>query len=192
MAKRMISTELWEDMIWRNEITNIETRYLWLYLLTNKNTNISGIYHLPLDIVALDTKLSLNALKSALNELVDKKLCDYSWKTEEIVIYNYPRYNINKLISPIADSISRHLHFVKDKSLIDKMYYSLSKYEDDATRQITKLYRPYLQEKKLDKKEYNSKNNSNSNINSNNNTNSKSNSNNDISNNEEEEDKKLF
>jgi hypothetical protein len=54
MAKsRQINTQFWRD----SYITNLDPseKLLFLYLLTNPDTNISGIYQIPIKIIAADT-----------------------------------------------------------------------------------------------------------------------------------------
>lgn len=50
---RMIRTAFWDD----HYITHLEKqeRYMFLYLLTNSHTNISGIYQLNIKYVTIDT-----------------------------------------------------------------------------------------------------------------------------------------
>ena len=67
MAKtRMINTSFWRD----NFITNLDPseRYLYLYLLTNPDTNISGVYQIPLKIMATDTGYDAEMLLKMLSK----------------------------------------------------------------------------------------------------------------------------
>ena len=71
MAKyRYINTKFWSD----NFIVNLDPldRYIFLYLLTNEHTNISGIYELPLKVMAAETGLEPEMLKVILSRLEQK------------------------------------------------------------------------------------------------------------------------
>lgn len=52
-TQRYISTSFWTDK-WIRSLDSSE-RYLYMYLLTNPQTNISGIYQITLDRIAFDT-----------------------------------------------------------------------------------------------------------------------------------------
>ena len=65
MAKaRLVYTKFWSDN-WIVGLDPLE-RYLYLYLLTNEHTNISGIYELPLKIMAFETGLDNSVLPNML------------------------------------------------------------------------------------------------------------------------------
>lgn len=51
--QRLIRTVFWDD----HYISNLDKmeRYMFLYLLTNTHTNISGIYQLNIKYVTIDT-----------------------------------------------------------------------------------------------------------------------------------------
>lgn len=128
MANRVISSDLWNDRKWRKEITNIRARYMWLYLLTCSFSKASGIFYLPIDTVVFETKLDEDECWQYLNELQDHHLCLYSKDTEEIAIFNYPKYNIKNVGTPIADMVRRELAQVKNKKLIEAVAMSLCDY----------------------------------------------------------------
>lgn len=66
----MINTRFWSDnfVVAKQPLT----RYLFLYLLTNEHTNISGVYELPLRTMSYETNLKENMLIKCLEELYGK------------------------------------------------------------------------------------------------------------------------
>ena len=108
MANRVISTNLWNDTKWEG-ITNIRTRYVWLYLLTCPNSNSCGVWQLSLNYASVDTKLDIDELKRSIRELQDLKLCIYDMGTSEIAILKYPIYNLRHITPQIANIVKLYL-----------------------------------------------------------------------------------
>lgn len=133
MAIRMIITDLWQDQVWRREVKDIKLRYFWLYLLTCTMSKTCGIFHLPLDLVSMETRLSLEDVETCIQKLSDLKLCVYSNETEEIAISNYPKYNIRNMGKPMVDCIIKELELVKDKELMKVLIDNLNKYQKTLT-----------------------------------------------------------
>jgi|TARA_R100001530_G_scaffold21901_2_gene17986 hypothetical protein len=72
MAKsRIIDTRFWND----NFIVELDPlgRYLYLYLLTNSHTNISGIYEIPLRTISFETGLKMEKI-SELFKIFDGRI----------------------------------------------------------------------------------------------------------------------
>lgn len=71
MAKqRYVNTKIWSDS-WIRKLKPLG-RYLFLYLLTNEHTNISGIYELPLETMSFETGLVERELKKIILKLKPK------------------------------------------------------------------------------------------------------------------------
>lgn len=123
--KRIIDTNIWED----DKLSElpITTKLVWLYLLSCPKSQAIGIFHLPIRNIAYHTNLSDEIVKDALLYFQENKMAEYSEKTQEILIYNYVRYNIIKITPNIEYMIKRELGNIKDKDLIVK----LSKYITD-------------------------------------------------------------
>lgn len=128
MAKRMVDTWLWNDQKWRLEIENPYLRYLWLYLLTCPNSQAIGIFYIPIETMSQDTKLDESDIKRYLMALTDYGLMYYSMQTEEIIIYNFPKYNIYSWGKPIVDMLNKEISKIKDTELIKRMIVHLTTY----------------------------------------------------------------
>lgn len=77
MAKnRMIDTKFWDDDYTSN-LDPIE-KLMFLYLLTNTSTNISGIYEIPLKKIALETGIDKEMVIKILDRFARDKRVFYS------------------------------------------------------------------------------------------------------------------
>lgn len=64
--RRSINTKIWDDE-WFEDLSS-EQKLVFLYLLTNQNTNILGIYQLSIKRIAYDTDLSKETVRKALED----------------------------------------------------------------------------------------------------------------------------
>ncbi len=68
--QRYINTRFWNDS-YVSELDPIE-KLLFIYCLTNGHTNISGIYEIPLKVLAVETGIDVSMLAKILPRLKDK------------------------------------------------------------------------------------------------------------------------
>lgn len=75
--QRYISTRFWSD----NFVSNLEPleRYLFLYLLTNEHTNISGVYEAPLKTIAFESNLDQSLILKILKKLETRVFYFEGW-----------------------------------------------------------------------------------------------------------------
>lgn len=125
---RILSQQLWQTQKWRKKIKDIKERYLWLYLLSCPNSKTCGIFYIPTETIANETKLSEEDVIKYLNHFKELSMVDYNEETEEILIYNFPKYNIIRLGKPMEDCLRSELSLVRDTNLIRKMISYLEKY----------------------------------------------------------------
>jgi hypothetical protein len=82
--QRYINTKLWNDN-WIRTLNPLD-RYLFIYLLTNEHTNISGIYELPVGSMAYESGLDeRDLLNSMLPNLEPKVIYFDGW----VIIKNF-------------------------------------------------------------------------------------------------------
>lgn len=143
MANRVISTNLWNDTKWEG-ITNIRTRYVWLYLLTCPNSNSCGVWQLSLNYASVDTKLDIDELKRSIRELQDLKLCIYDMGTSEIAILKYPIYNLRHITPQIANIVRNGLKMVKNTNLVKAVYLTLLKTQNPLYNLIIQEYETWF------------------------------------------------
>lgn len=70
MKQRYINTRFWNDS-YVAELDPVE-KLLFIYFLTNEHTNISGIYEVPMKVMAVETGLDTTMLHKVLPRLKDK------------------------------------------------------------------------------------------------------------------------
>lgn len=110
MAKtRGINTKFWSD-VWVRESLNPLDRYLFLYLLTNEHTNISGVYELSLGTLAFESGIDKEDLqKTMLKRLAPKVFYFRGF----VIIPNFPKHQ--NLQSPdVVKGVQRELQLAPE------------------------------------------------------------------------------
>lgn len=83
----MLATRFWSDA-WVRKLNALD-RYLFIYLLTNEHTTISGIYELPLDLMAVETGIDKNDLEKSMLDRLEPKV---HYIASYIIIPNFPKH----------------------------------------------------------------------------------------------------
>lgn len=68
--QRYVNTRFWNDT-YVSELDPIE-KLFFIYLITNEHTNISGVYELPLKVIALETGIDKTMIEKILPRLKEK------------------------------------------------------------------------------------------------------------------------
>ena len=114
MAYRLVYTDFWTDPKVLEEMTP-EDKYFYLYLLTNPNTNMIGIYKITKKQIAFELGYSIESVNCLFDRFTNNyKLIKYDAETREIFIKNYAKYNLNKGGKPINDCIKKELKSLKN------------------------------------------------------------------------------
>ncbi|WP_051986309.1 DnaD domain-containing protein [Clostridium amazonitimonense] len=120
MAKyRSFQLNFWQD----NFIVSLpfEERNFYHYLITNPRTNQCGIYVFSLPFASLEFGLSKEKIKELLQRFVDHGKILYDEATEEIMVLNWYKYNVNSSRNTHI-CINKELKMVKTKSFVSKFY----------------------------------------------------------------------
>lgn len=125
MKTRIIHTRIWKDEYFSN--LNIKEKIVFIYLLTNENINLCGIYELPDKYICFDTGVSQSDLIKIKNKFMEsgKIIFFNGW----VKISNHEKYNTNysgsknevafqREISTISESVLKEL----DRLSIDYQY----------------------------------------------------------------------
>ena len=105
-TQRYISTSFWEDA-WIRSLDPAE-RYLYMYLLTNPLTNISGVYEITIDRIAFDTGYDERTLRPMFERFAESKKAFYideNW----LVLPSWPHHQKWQVRSKIKTGIERSL-----------------------------------------------------------------------------------
>jgi len=108
--KRYVSTTFWRD----EYVSNLDPieKLLFLYLLTNPDTNISGVYQLPIKIMATDTGIDKDMLTKIIGRFQDddKVMYQDGW----VVVKNFIKHQNYNSIS-VKTGIERELDTLPTK-----------------------------------------------------------------------------
>jgi len=113
----MVKTVIWEDD-WFFDLSDKAQR-LYLYLITNKNTEISGMYQLPMREIEMYTKYKEAVLVELFKELYPKVAYADGW----VIIPKYPSHQNVANNLKVQASIKKYVksippHILKIKSEI--------------------------------------------------------------------------
>lgn len=84
-----IHSRFWSDG-WVRELNALD-RYLFLYLLTNGRAKLTGIYELPLDLMASESGIDAKDLRLSMLQRLEPKIY---YKEGWVIIINYPKHRI--------------------------------------------------------------------------------------------------
>ena len=109
---RSVNMSFWTDTKVVDTFTP-EDKYFMLYCLTNSHTNILGCYEISVKQMANETGYSQDSVNNLLERFSKvHKIIEYDFKTKEILIRNWYKYNWSK--SPkLDDYIRKALDSVK-------------------------------------------------------------------------------
>ena len=120
MAKyRNLQVGFWQD----NFVVELplEEKSFYIYLLTNLRINQCGIYNFSLTLSEVELRLSKERIKELICKFIDYGKIIYDDKTEEIMILNWYKYNVNTSRNTHV-CINKELKMLKNKEFIIKFY----------------------------------------------------------------------
>lgn len=97
-----------------------EALLLYLYILTNEQTSLTGCYKLSLALTWEQTRLSIEKIKECLKELEKQNLIEISDETDEIFIVDWGSYNWN-VSSLIMDSVYKDARLIDDEKFRNRI-----------------------------------------------------------------------
>jgi len=111
-VQRYISTSFWTDK-WIRKLDPSE-RYLYLYLITNPQTNIAGVYQITLDRIAFDTGYDERTLGPMLKRFESAKKA-YFYAEEWLILPSFPKHQKWEIRPTIKAGINAILKDVPKK-----------------------------------------------------------------------------
>jgi hypothetical protein len=111
-TSRMVRSSFWKDSFVQGNLNPLD-RYLFLYLLTNERTNISGIYEIPMKFIAMETGIDISELDRSMFPRLSEKIAYIDgW----VVIKNFQKHQSLKS-ALIKKGIFNELSRVPEKVL---------------------------------------------------------------------------
>lgn len=162
--------------LWNNDVfvsISAEAKIVYFYLLTNPESEITGIQKIRVGRIAYDYDIEQDLVHDALYELCGNDLIVYMDEAKLVYVYRYFHFSKGTIKNPalLAKCIQRQRELIQNKdiwNLFDDEY-------NDELLSINKVLMNYQTNKDKDKykdKNYNKvKTNNNNNSNSNNNNN---------------------
>lgn len=131
MATRIIDTEVWNDPKFTDDFT-AEDKYFWLFILTTRYGNLSGTFEITFNQIAKDMGYSKETAANLIYRFVNiHKMVEYDYDTNEILIFNWYKYNWNK--SPKMEThVFKFVDKLKSdylKNMITEMYEEYKNYD---------------------------------------------------------------
>lgn len=126
---RTISTAFWNDSKVEDEFTP-EDKYFFLYLLTNKHTNLCGCYEISKRQMSKEMGYSVETIDNLLYRFRNiHNVIDYDEVTKEILIFNWHRYNwsSSELFIKGAKKVA---HYIKNESYKEYIFDLLEAHEN--------------------------------------------------------------
>jgi hypothetical protein len=120
--RRYINTKFWNDT-YVSDLDPIE-KLLFIYFLTNEHTNISGVYEVPLKVIALETGIDRTMVEKILPRLSDK----VGYIGGLVVVKNFLKHQETKSEQTIKGILNcwTEIGVEKIKNLIEKGVYDIS------------------------------------------------------------------
>lgn len=148
---RYVQTKFWNDVF----ILGLtpEEKYFYLYIMTNPHSKQCGVYELPMPVMVFETGYNQDTLTKLINRFRDYKKLDWSEETNEIIILNWPKFNLPKS-EPVYKCVQREMLSIKNNDFHDKMLAQIIKNGYPIhTLPIPHRYPPLTELKELNLKE---------------------------------------
>lgn len=127
MSSRVVKTNFWKDSL--VDSFSPEDKYFWLYLLTNPQTNLLGVYQISVRVMSFEMGYSTEAVYVLIDRFTNKyNLIRYV--DGEVAIKNYLRHGIVKGGKPVLDALTKAMKMVKHKELLLWVYENIEDKED--------------------------------------------------------------
>ncbi len=126
MANKTKTRNFPVDM-WRTNLMQVkmspEDRFFWVYVNTNPQTTLLGVFPLTVRQIACDLGYDEQAVKAIIKRFVEyHKLIKYNWDTGEIAILDYMTWGIKSGGNPIMCALNGAYEQLKDKTLVKDVY----------------------------------------------------------------------
>ncbi len=145
---KYVSESIWLDGKFRK--LNLDTKLLFLYLLTSSHVEQAGVYEMPYDVASFETGLTPEQVEASMNVLIELGLIDYDSDTDEVAVLNYLKYNLLNGGANIKKCLMSLSKKISSEKLMESMYNKMleNKDERDIYQFAILCYETYLNFKK--------------------------------------------
>lgn len=115
--KRVVDVSFWKDSTVLDEYS-VEDKYFMLYLFTNPNSELLGLYKLPIKIISFETGYTVEVVRTLLERFENKyQIIIYDYSTQEIFIKNFIKKSMIKGGKPVYDAFVSKWNSLKSDKL---------------------------------------------------------------------------
>jgi len=93
-------------------------KLLLIYLMTNRNRNMAGLYSLPKGYAAEDLQLSEQEMAAVWNELSDTGMVIYDEQSRMVLVRDFLRHNPLDSPKQVSDAISKIKELAKSPLML--------------------------------------------------------------------------
>lgn len=133
-SSRLVNTRIWSDEVFAE--LEERTRYFFLYLLTNEQTNMLGVYHLSFRRVQFDIGWSKEEILKEIEALEAADLIKYSHETCEVAIRSWLRFGVRDGGGGQQGHMLRYVDDVKDDRLLKYIYDNAMRHRETGSSGI--------------------------------------------------------
>lgn len=90
-----VSPRLWTGRLGKSLRGDRATQIVAFYLVTNPHANLVGLYHLPLEYIAVDTGLELASVEGAIERLAQLGFVSYDDVNDRVWVVEHARHEFN-------------------------------------------------------------------------------------------------
>lgn len=144
MAKanyRSIERKIWQDK--KIKALSLESKLLFIYLITNNQSHYSGIYYLPLELIIREfPQFTIKKINIAILELISSQLIYYDDENSVVWIKNMARYQCKGSSPKLIHGIINHLETIESPLIKDFQTYYIDTLSDtlsDTLRRISRI-----------------------------------------------------
>jgi len=90
-----VSPRLWTGRLGKSIRGDQATQIVAFYLVTNPHANLVGLYHLPLEYIAVDTGLEIASVEGAIERLAKLEFVAYDDANDRVWVVEHARHEFN-------------------------------------------------------------------------------------------------
>lgn len=138
---RSIERKIWQDK--KVKALSLESKLLFIYLITNNQSHYSGIYYLPIELILRELpQFTIKKINLAILELISLKIICYDEENSIVWIINMASYQCKGSSPKLIHGIINHLENIESPLTKDFQAYYIDTLSDtlsDTPRCISRI-----------------------------------------------------